>query len=181
MVIKVNRKGAHVTISWISKDPYTSDNPYRAIGKGYEVPLDPTPQSMDEVDLIDQYAGDGNLVLNLDEGASYIFSFIFHPKDIDFGDKAAATRMTTLAFMVSIPLGEEKRDTLARVESEGFTPNQKIKSEIRGYLDRMRSFDSMVREGIREIKAQNLPPDEEEEKLSEFRDVTAGMKDKFEL
>jgi len=78
-----------------------------------------------------------------------------------------------------MPMSEETETLLKRaIESKRDPAIERLKEDLDIIRRKKSAFNERLRQGIEEIKAQGLPPDEEQKEIEDFKDEAEIIKEK---
>ena len=128
--------------------------------------------------LIATGTGNGSVRLELEEGISYLFNFIFlHPTDGE-EDKVVIDQVY---FQVAIPLSDERKALLRKAVTLNFQPEEAIHHEVESFMGKRTALDEALKNGITQIKAKKLRPKDEKEAIKYLTLYVQSLLSKFQV
>jgi hypothetical protein len=176
IVVRAKRNGSVVAIDWEFDESVGNANEYHVSGTIWEIDLEPDSESL-AGGLIASAKGNGWVRLELEEGSAYYVDFLVTRVE-EVRDSRDIQRIT---FNIAIPLSDERRTLLRKAVELDQHPEEAIRSEFEEFFSKRETFDELYKCGIERIKAKNLPSEEAEEQIGDFKEYVAWMKEKFKM
>ena len=173
--VYVTRQEHILTVEWQLSSSIKGSGIFEVVGSIEDVALIPDLDGgSDQLFVFSK--GNGSKRLELDFGHAYFLSFQFiNPEVAGFGPDA----VQHLSFFASIPVPDEKRTILKALLA--ISPEERLRSKMEKNLDMQDEFDEMCRKAAERIKAKNLPPDEEADRINRFIAEAGMLKDTLEM
>lgn len=174
--VEVQRQENIVTINWKMKKWVEDPNRIHVTGSAWEIDLIPGHEELTG-GLIATGTGNGSVRLELEEGISYLFNFIFlHPTD---GEKDKVV-IDEVYFQVAIPLSDERKALLRKAVTLNFQPDEAIRHEVNSFMGKRAALDEALKDGIAQIKAKKLRPKDEKEAIEDLNLHVKSLINKFQ-
>jgi len=174
--VAVAREGDALNISWEVKNYVNDASDVSCSAHSYNVDFFPDVDTFSGNELFSGYRGDGNCTVKLEEGCCCYIMMLW----VDTCPKASK-ELAAVIFVEGVPLTHESRAILRKALLHERNPEERIKHEMDSITKKHEAYDEALRVGIERIKAKKLPPDEEEEKIQDYRDAAAQLRDKLGL
>jgi len=166
-------------IKWKFNTALGDSKRYSVSGKVTIIPIvpNPDPEKLLWTHIVSTH-GDGETALKLKEGLSYCFHFFFIDI-LNFGPGKVEGNVDSIMFQTAMPMSEETETLLKRaIESKRDPAIERLKEDLDIIRRKKSAFNERLRQGIEEIKAQGLPPDEEQKEIEDFKDEAEIIKEK---
>ena len=175
--VEVQRQENIVTINWKMKEWVEDPTQFSVSGSAWEIDLIPGHEALTG-GLIATGTGNGSVRLELEEGISYLFNFIFlHPTDGE-EDKVVIDQVY---FQVAIPLSDERKALLRKAVTLNFQPEEAIHHEVESFMGKRTALDEALKNGITQIKAKKLRPKDEKEAIKYLTLYVQSLLSKFQV
>ena len=169
--VEVVRQENVVTLNWMINVAVESPDDYCVCGAAWEIKLVPDAGRLDGGVIVSKN-GNGSVCLELEQGCAYYFQFSFMHKD-------DIKSIQATIFQVAIPLSDERKSLLRKAVGLDLHPEERVRHKMQSFLDKQDAFDEMTEKAIERIKAKELPPDEERDRIEDFNDYAKSVKDQL--
>lgn len=169
--MEVVRQEHVVTVNWMIDASVGPPSDYFVCGAAWEIKLVPDHGVLDGGVIVSK-DGNGSVRLELEQGCAYYFQFNFMRNN----DLAS---LQAIMFQVAIPLSDERKSLLRKAVVLDLHPEERVRHKMQAFLDKQDAFDEMNEKAIERIKAKNLPPDEERQRIEDFNDYAKSVKDQL--
>jgi hypothetical protein len=182
-IIDVIRKERSVTISWEFWASVKNPSNFKVMGIIREMKLIPDP-SYDADGYVADTHGNGSVQLELEEGCSYYFEFLFaNVKDLEKADETKEIKeyMDIVYFQVAVPMSNASKALFKKAAKIVHDPKENARHESGKYLDLLDTFDNELKNGVERIKQKKLSEEEEEDQIEQFKEHIAMMKEHLRM
>ncbi len=111
------------------------------------------------------------------EGSTYYVELIIR----DSQGELSQPGFDIICAAVSVPLSKKNKDIFKAALAAAENSDQQMSDDIDSYIKKRDAFDKKLADGISQIKAKGLSPEDERERIEEFEDYLRSRKESFGL
>jgi hypothetical protein len=173
VTLTVKRSENVVTIEWEFNRLCAQPSDYLVSARLAVMELNPDPEKLQMLNFDYPRRGNGKIGLALEEGTVYHGFFLFIKEDMSDD--------ITMHFVVAIPLSPELKLLIGKATGREKNPTQWLRDNLSEFVEKQDVFEESSRSIIYRIKSRKLPPEVEQQRIADFKDYAAMLKEQCEM